>query len=242
MFRKKIKNFVLIFLLTALLFFVSSRVLAQIETPLFSISLNFQKILKELIEKILPNQETDTYKEKYYQLLQELAKLKLSLKEIQETQITQNFEKYLGKTYEVKILKVDSLGYIYAEPVKNAFEGMLVLDKNYILVGKVIQVYPQYLLIQSLNAPEIRFSLANLKGELLGLARSVSNGYLEVDYVDPKLELKINDFVTTYGDDVFPKGFLVGSLTKIYQRKINQKIVVKLLFDLEPGKLYLLAQ
>lgn len=242
MFRKKIKNFVLIFLLTALLFFVSSRVLAQIETPLFSISLNFQKILKELIEKILPNQETDTYKEKYYQLLQELAKLKLSLKEIQETQITQNFEKYLGKTYEVKILKVDSLGYIYAEPVKNAFEGMLVLDKNYVLVGKVIQVYPQYLLIQSLNAPEIRFSLANLKGELLGLARSVSNGYLEVDYVDPKLELKINDFVTTYGDDVFPKGFLVGSLTKIYQRKINQKIVVKLLFDLEPGKLYLLSQ
>lgn len=242
MFKKKIKNFLFLGLLASFFFFLNARVLAQIETPVFSFSLNFQNFLKNFIEKILPPKQSDVYKEKYYQLLQELAKIKISLKEIEETQISQNFEKYIGKTYEVKILKTDPSGYIYTQSIPQAGDGMLVLDKNYLLVGKVIQVTPQYLLIQSLNHPHVRFSVANLNGELLGLAQPISNGYLEVNYVDPNIKVKGNDFVMTYGDDVFPKNFLVGTITKIYSQTFNQKIIVKLLFDLEPGKLYLLSK
>lgn len=242
MFKKKIKNFVLVVLLSLFLFLLSSRVFAQMETPLFSFSLDFQNFFKNLFDKLMPTKDADTYKEKYYELLQELAKIKISLKGIQETQITQNFAKYLGKTYEVKILKTDPFGYIYTQLIPNATQDMLVLDKNYVLVGKVVEVTPRYLLIRSLNHPETRFSLASLDGNLLGLAQSISNGYLEVNYIDPQVKVETNDFVITYGDDVFPKNFLVGSISKIYSQPFNQKIIVKLLFDLEPGKLYLLSK
>ncbi len=73
------------------------------------------------------------------------------------------------------------------------------------------------------------------------MAKTVSNGFLEVDFVDPKIKINLNDFVLTYGDDLFPAGFIVGSVSKVSKSQFNQKIIVKLTFNLkDKDKVYIL--
>jgi len=238
MFRKKTKNILIIFLLSLVCYWLSSQALAQ-EEPVFNISLNFQKLIKNFWQKILPSREEDFYKEKYYELLQELAKLKLTLKQIKETEIISQREKYLPNLISADILKIDSFGYIYAENPK-VKEGTIVLDKNWTLIGKVSKITKNYLIITSLNVPGLEFNTANIDGELLGLGRTISNGFLEINYVKPETQIKINDFVLTYGDDNFPSGFLVGTVKKINKTQFGQQIIVQLLFELDSGKVYLI--
>jgi cell shape-determining protein MreC len=238
MFRKKTKNIFIIFLLSLVFYWLSSQALAE-EEPIFNISLNFQKLIKNFWQKILPSQEEDFYKEKYYELLQELAKLKLTLKQVKETEIISQREKYLPNLISADILKIDSFGYIYAENHK-VKEGTIVLDKNWTLVGKVSKITKDYLIITSLNVPGIEFNTANLDGELLGLGKTISNGFLEINYVKPETQIKINDFVLTYGDDNFPPGFLIGTIKKINKNQFGQQIIVQLLFEFDSGKVYLI--
>jgi cell shape-determining protein MreC len=238
MFRKKTKNIFIIFLVGLIFYWLSSQALAQ-EEPVFNISLNFQKLIKNFWQKILPSREEDFYKEKYYELLQELAKLKLTLKQIKETEIISQREKYLPNLISADILKIDSFGYIYAENPK-VKEGTIVLDKNWTLIGKVSKITKNYLIITSLNVPGLEFNTANIDGELLGLGKTISNGFLEINYVKPETQIKINDFVLTYGDDNFPSGFLVGTVKKINKTQFGQQIIVQLLFELDSGKVYLI--
>jgi cell shape-determining protein MreC len=237
MFRKKTKNILIIFLFSLVFFWLSSQALAE-EEPIFNISLNFQNLIKNFWQKILPSTREDFYKEKYYELLQELAKLKLTLKQVKETEIISQKEKYLPHLVSVDILKTDSLGYIYAEN-PGVKEGTIVLDKNWTLAGKVGKITKNYLIIASLNVPGIEFNTANIDGELLGLGKTISNGFLEINYVKPETQIKINDFVLTYGDDNFPSGFLIGTVKKINKTQFGQQIIVQLLFELDPGKVYL---
>ena len=237
MFRKKIKNIFLIFVLSLILFWVSSQAKIE-EGQIFNFSLNFQKLIKDFWGKIFPSTEEDFYKEKYYELLKELANLKLSLKQIKEAEIITQREKYLPYIVPANILKVDSLGYVYAEN-PGAREGIIVLDRNWVLVGKVTKIAKNYLVITSLSVPGIEFNVSNVKGELLGLAKTISNGFLEINYVKPEMEVKLNDLILTYGDDNFPSDFLVGTVRKINKTQFGQQIIVKLLFDLDPGKIYL---
>jgi len=238
MFRKKTKNILVIFLLSLVFFWISSRSFAQ-EEPIFNFSLNFQNLIKNFWQKISLSKGEDFYKEKYYELLQELAKLKLTLKQVKETEIISQKEKYLPNLISADILKIDSFGYIYTEN-PGTKEGNMVLDKNWTLVGKVSKITKSYLMIASLNVPGIEFNTANIDGELLGLGRTISNGFLEINYVKPETQIKINDFVLTYGDDNFPSGFLVGTVKKINKTQFGQQIIVQILFDLDPGKVYLI--
>jgi tRNA U34 5-methylaminomethyl-2-thiouridine-forming methyltransferase MnmC len=104
MFRKKTKNILIIFLLSLVFYWLSSQALAE-EEPVFNISLNFQKLIKNFWQKILPSTGENFYKEKYYELLQELAKLKLTLKQVKETEIISQKEKYLPNLISTNILK-----------------------------------------------------------------------------------------------------------------------------------------
>jgi cell shape-determining protein MreC len=238
MFRKKTKNILIVFILSLVFYWFSSQALAQ-EEPIFNVSLNFQKLMKNFWQKILPSTEEDFYKEKYYELLQELAKLKLTLKQVKETEIINQREKYLPNLVSADILKIDSFGYIYAKN-PGVKEETIVLDKNWTLVGKVSKITKNYLIITSLNVPGLEFNTANIDGELLGLGKTISNGFLEINYVKPETQIKINDFVLTYGDDNFPSGFLVGTVKKINKTQFGQQIIVQLLFELDSGKVFLI--
>jgi hypothetical protein len=235
MFKKKFKNILILWLLSLVLFFGSSRALAQSE-QIYVLSLSWQKIIKDFWSKIFPSSD-DSYKEKYYELLQELAKLKLALNQVKETEIINNREKYLPRLIEAEVLKNDAYGYIYADK-KIDTSGTIVLDKNWALVGKVNQVSKNYVVISSLNVPGIEFNVMNIDGKLIGLAKTISNSFIEINFVDPSIEVKLNDFILTYGNDSFPPGFVVGTVTKINKTQLGQQLIVKLAFNLDSGKVY----
>jgi hypothetical protein len=235
MFKKKFKNILILWLLSLVLFFGSSRALAQSE-QIYVLSLSWQKIIKDFWSKIFPSSD-DSYKEKYYELLQELAKLKLALNQVKETEIINNREKYLPRLIEAEVLKNDAYGYIYADKKIDTL-GTIVLDKNWALVGKVNQVSKNYVMISSLNVPGIEFNVMNIDGKLIGLAKTISNSFIEINFVDPSIEVKLNDFILTYGNDSFPPGFVVGTVTKINKTQLGQQLIVKLAFNLDSGKVY----
>ncbi len=239
MFRKKITIFIFLFILGLLLVLLSNKVLASSDY-FFYISLNWQNFLQNLLDKILPAKEKDVYKEKYYQLLEEFAQLKLMLDQIKESNLIVNREKYLPNLIELNVLKIDTFGNVYINFDKNLSENSIFLDKNWSLVGKISKITKNYAVIKSLNSAGLEFNVANLNRELLGLGRTLSNGFIEINFVDPKIEIKENDFVLTYGDENFPAGFLVGTVEKIIQNENQKKIIVKTTFDLNDKKIYLI--
>lgn len=239
MFRKKITIFIFLFFLGLSLIWINDKVVAGSDY-FFYISLNWQNFLQNLLEKILPAKEKDVYKEKYYQLLEEFAKLKLMLDQIKESSLVVNREKYLPNLVELDVLKVDAFGNVYVNFDKNLSENSIFLDKNWSLVGKIDKITKNYAVIKSLNSAGLEFNVSNLNRELLGLGRTLSNGFVEVNFVDPKIEIKENDFVLTYGDEIFPAGFLVGTVEKIIKNENQKKIIVKTTFDLKDKKIYLI--
>lgn len=241
MYKQKIKIFLLMSFVGSALFLLSLNVLA-IDDEAQIYSLNFQKILKNLVKKIFPFQikdEDSIYKEKYYNLLQELAKLKLSLTQIQEEKIFNQKEKYLPNLISVDVLKKDPLGYIYTQ-FANIKEETIVIDKNWNLIGKVSKIEKNFLKIDTLNLPNLEFNVADLNSNLLGVAKTISNGFLEVNYVKPDVNININDFVLTYGDNYFPSGFLVGFVYKINKTINGYQLIVKLTANFDSEKLFLI--
>lgn len=233
--KLKIKNFFLLSLIGLLLFMFGSRtILAKSDDSFYVLSLNFQKLISDFFKKFLSKDE-NIYKEKYYELLQELAKLKMTLKNNKEIEIIQAQEKFLPQTERVKVLKKDLLGYFYISNFPNISEDMIVLDKNWVLVGKIIKVNKNYSVVESLNVPNIEFNVQNINGDLLGLARTISNEFIEVNFIDPKFQINLNDFILT-DKGYFPSGFVVGSVTKVYKSDFNQKVILKTAFDSESSE------
>lgn len=238
---KKIKNLVFLFLIGSTLLFLSFQgAVAQQENSVFVFSLNFQKYIKNFLSKIFGFSEDSFYKEKYFQLLEELAKIKIALKENQELSLENLEIKYRPKIEKVEVLKQDSLGNFYISNFSGIKEGMIVLDPNWILVGKVDKVHKDYSLVKSLLYPDFSFNVLDFKGNLLGLANSISNGFLEINYVDPKTNINKDDLVLTAESDIFPEGFLIGSVTKVIKSTYDVKVIVKLLANFNSDKFIIL--
>ncbi len=244
MFKSKIKIIFIALIFGFLSFILSTRVIAKVEEPIFYISLNFQKLLKETLARIIPFvKDDDPFRERYYQLLRELAKLKM---EIKDGLITSTTGKYFQNLIEANVLKSDSWGKIYLNKVSDVNEGAIVLDKNLVLVGVVERITDKFIIVKSVNAPDLTFKVNDINGNLLGIARSVSNGFLEIDFVDPKIELKDNSLVLTAAmeNEIFPPGLIVARVKNVYYQSLDKKtiskIVAKTIFDIEQGKVYLL--
>lgn len=240
MFKKKIRNFFFLTLIGGSIFFLSTKtILAGVEEKTYFISLNFQKIWKDFFSNLFSSQ--DVYQEKYYQLLQELAKLKLSLKNIKEVEIIENQGKYLPRIEKVKVLKTDSFGYIYVTNFPEIEDGLIVVDSNWVLVGKVFKILKNYSLVESLAVPNLEFNVTNIEGKLLGLAKTISNGYLEINFVDPEMKVNVGDLVLT-GKGIYPSGFIIGSISKIYKKQYNQTIIAQTSFDFESSELFVIRK
>lgn len=245
MLKPKIKIIFLALFLGWLLFFLSSKTLAKIEEPVFYISLNFQKFLKETIGKIIPFKEEDPFKEKYYQLLRELARLKMETKSsLATSSVITVKDKYFDNLIEARVLKIDALGNIYLNNVKEATKGTIVLDKNFVLIGIIEKVTDKFMIVKSLNAPDWELKVNDLDGNLLGLAKSVSNGFWEVDFVDPNINIKANSFILTAENEIFPIGLIIAVVKDVYYQSLDKKsinkVVAKTVFSIDDGKVYLL--
>lgn len=235
------KKFIWVYIFMILLFLSNfNKTLAIQYEKGYIFFLNFQNLSKNLIEKIKDFfllQNEDTYKEKYYNLLKQLAQIKIAEQE-------KNFLKSLELIKErypnaVQAKQISSqFGIIYAYTEKNVKSGAFVLDENWLLVGVVRKIIkPGYIEIISLNYPNLQFNVRNLDNIEIGLAKTSGAGYIEVNFVDIKIKVKTGDLLITGGDDIFPRGFLFGEVYKIENLGNVQKLYVSPLADFNSNNL-----
>ncbi len=142
---------------------------------------------------------------------------------------------------EIKTRASGIFGIIYGSYHSSLQQNSIALDENWILVGKIRKITKEYVEIITLNHPGLQFNVANLSEELIGLAKTTGLGYIEVDFVDPKKDIKIGDLILTGGnDEIFPKGFLIGEVVKIETKGYFQKITILPLANFESEKLIIL--
>ncbi len=173
--------------------------------------------------------DEQSYKQKYFDLLRELIAAKMT----QTMEKTINSLSQLKRTYPdsqtVSFLGQDDFGHLYvSRPSGSVRLGATVVDSNWFLVGRVIQVEPSYVEIQTLNFPDLKFSLNNFSGQNLGLAQTTGLGYVNVNYVEPSLKVKPGDLVITSAkDDIFSPNFLIGQVIQVKPTTYFQKLIVE---------------
>jgi len=116
---------------------------------------------------------------------------------------------------------------LYIRSPNKLKEGALVLDENWVLVGKVRkEIKDEVYEIITLDYPGLQFNVANLEGEMIGLAKTTGLGYIEVNYIEPKIKIKTGDLLITGGDDVFQRGFIFGEVIDLQKSEYFQKITI----------------
>lgn len=235
------KKFFLVFLLVILIFLGNfNKALAEEYEKNFLYFLKIKEASKNVLEKIkslLLSERPDDYKTKYYNLLKQLAQMKLAEKEELFLKSIELIKQRYPDSVEAKHL-FSQLGIIYAVTEGKVKEGAVVIDENWILVGKVRKVYKNnYLEIVSLNYPELQFNVSNFDGKSIGLAKTTGLGYIEVNFVDPQTKIKVGNLLLTAGrDNIFPKDFLIGEIFKIENLVTSQKIYIIPLANFEADK------
>ncbi|GIW65884.1 MAG: hypothetical protein KatS3mg094_403 [Candidatus Parcubacteria bacterium] len=241
---KKNKIFFIYFLVFTLIYLSNlNYVLAKKYENIYSYSLNFQSLSNELkgsIKNLLFSDDDNYYKEKYYNILKNLAQLKLAEKEKIFSESLDLLKKRFPQAEEVKVLS-SNLGIIYTQPVNELTQKSFVIDENWLLVGRVDEINNNYAKILSLNYSNLRFNVSNINGEYLGLAKSTGLGYLIVDKVDSKIEINNKDLIMTYGeDDIFPPSFLVGEVVDVEIKGYFKRVKIAPLANFNSEKLIII--
>jgi rod shape-determining protein MreC len=104
------------------------------------------------------------------------------------------------------------------------------------VVGKVIEVNRSLSRIIPVVSPKMKLGVMLNESQSPGLMKGYSSNSClsQVDYIMKSEQVKINDLIVTSGQaDVFPKGLLIGSVTKVVELKTNafKRIIVKPLID-----------
>ncbi|MER3570145.1 MAG: hypothetical protein C4348_00830 [Patescibacteria group bacterium] len=233
------KKFFLFIFLASFLLFLSTKVLAQEQKEINYFSLKIQKLIFDFFSKFnIFNKETDEYKEKYFNLLKEISQIKLKIKNIDEE--IKPVEK-ISNLIKLTLIKKDPLGIYYFETNRLANEKDIIVDENLTLIGLVTEKNNKYLVVKTLLYPGIEFNLANSEGKFIGLGKTTSNGFIEINFFEKGLELKKDMLVFSYGqDNLFPPNFLVGTVESL-EKKNNEinKIIIKLSGNFESKNYYI---
>lgn len=241
------KKFFLVLIIAALALVVQSwRPLGAAEESVYLIQAYWQRTLDYWWQRLfglLPfrlSRGTE-YQQKYFNLLKQLAALKLNQKEENLLASLALLKKTYPQAEEVTVISSKVIGKIYVtKPTLPVELGTTVIDENWFLVGRVSKIASSYLEITTLEFPEVKFSVSDLDGNLVGLARTTGLGYLDIAYVDPKVEIKQGEILVTAGrDEIFRPNFLVGEVVSIESDAYFKKLVVQPLSRFSTEKLIL---
>lgn len=239
----RLDKFFIIFIIFSLLYFSNlNSVLANNYENIYIASFNLQLFINHLKNKVknLFFSDDEEYKEKYYQLLRNLAQLKLAEQEEIFNKSFELLKKRFPNAKEAKVFAND-LGIIYLQKIDQVTNNAFVVDNNWLLVGKVVEISNNYLKVRSLNHADFQFNVSNSKGEFLGLAKSTGLNYLIVDKIDANIKLEKGDLILTAGNDnIFPPGFLVGEIVNIENSGYFKKIQISPLANFGSERLIIL--
>jgi cell shape-determining protein MreC len=138
---KDIKKFLIVYIIIVFIFLLSfNKSIAKSYSALYIETLNLQKIAQKIfssLKNLLPFIKTDQYKEKYYNLLKEIAQIKIAEREKAFLESLNLIKSRYPSSTEATLINQGAGGILYIRSPNKLKEGALVLDENWVLVGKV---------------------------------------------------------------------------------------------------------
>ena len=127
----------------------------------------------------------------------------------------------------VEISFLNSKGEIYLQ--QSPFPGD-VITHDLILVGKLFDFDLKNKKVISIFQPGIELGLANSKGKILGIGKTLGFGLIELN-LPPDETIDSDDLIFTSGQDgIFRKGHLVGKILKINRSPFETKVIIQSFF------------
>lgn len=184
--------------------------------------------------------ESEKLKLKYQQLLAEITYLKEIKKENEILREALN----LGLEKEFKLLLAEIIGKDVSQDFilinkgrKDGIKNDLpVITHHRVLVGKISKVYEKFSKVELLSNKESSLNVEIADKDILGLVRGRGNLKILLDLVSQDKDLKEGDLIITSSfNDQYPKGLLIGLVSKIKKRDIEpfQQAEIVPLFDLK---------
>ncbi len=105
------------------------------------------------------------------------------------------------------------------------------------IVGKVIQTAHWQSLVETMLSPDSKIAGLDQRSRILGVVSSHKGNRLKMNYVTPDADIQIGDTIISSGiGGVFPKGLLIGTITKIDNRPMVEglfkEIIIKPFVDI----------
>jgi len=94
-------------------------------------------------------------------------------------------------------------------------EDDAVISPNGVLIGKIKEVYGNYSVVSLVNNADFRAGVAVGAKAVLGVAEGNYDRGLLIDFIDKTEDIKEGDIVVTTGNDIWPKGLLVGEISHV---------------------------
>jgi rod shape-determining protein MreC len=105
------------------------------------------------------------------------------------------------------------------------------------IVGKVIQTARWQSLVETMLSPDSKIAALDQRSRILGVVTAHKDNRLKMNYVTPDADIQIGDTIISSGiGGVFPKGLLIGTVTKIENRPtidgLFKEIIIKPFVDI----------
>lgn len=120
------------------------------------------------------------------------------------------------KTFMAKVVGRDLNNYFGVLTVDLGERDGVVKDMPVItpdgVVGKIIEVYPEYSLVMLLTDYKSGIMAVLQKTRVVGTVSGAGNGMCKMKYLSVNEEVKAGDLLVTSGDGKFPKGLVIGQV------------------------------
>ena len=127
--------------------------------------------------------------------------------------------KIFYKTKMAKVVGRDLNNYFGILTVDLGERDGVVMDMPVInpegVVGKIIEVYPEYSLVMLLTDYKSGISGIIQKARSVGTVTGSGNGRCKMKYLAVNDDVKTGDAIVTSGDGKFPKGLLIGKISDV---------------------------
>ena len=249
--HKTLKSVIILVLI--LIFFVFLNLTPasnKIKNFFYLISSPFQKVLWDLGHKTLDifstigevrnlKRENEELKIKN----EELTSQKVQLAELKKENEILRETLGLGLEKEFKLILSDVIGkdisqdfILIDKGVSDGIsQGMAVITPQKTLVGRVSEVYANFSRVILISSEKSSFDAEVQERDVSGVVKGKGNFKIYMDLIPQEKEIKEEDIVITSPlGGVFPKGLLVGQISKILKSDINpfQQVQVGPAFDI----------
>ncbi len=94
-------------------------------------------------------------------------------------------------------------------------KGDIVMSPSKVLIGRVSDVNDNSSKVIMVTDPNTKITIRLLNKEIAGIARGDLDAGLKLDFITQNDEITDQDIVVTSGNDLFPAGLIVGTVSKI---------------------------